>query len=489
MNKLRTCALLMLSASFGSLCAQTQNDTFDSFRKEMYSNYNNFRKRVFDDYADYLDKVWKEYNMFKGEVRDVNPKPITPEVYKPVEETPVVIPVEEPETEPEQQPVPTPAKPQTPPEPVTPPAVYPALQNVNIDFYGMKVSLPDVGMMSGINGTGESAAAIWRQIKKCDTDKVVQALRGTAASYGLNDWFTFQLVRGYADAVAASGRNIDRVTIQHYLLNSMGYDVRLARTDRQYVLLVPIRQQVYVVNYIVFGDSKYYLYCDEKDNISGDSYNRIQTCDIPNDVDCGRSISLQFTTPVMISSGNSVVRTITDGKLSATAAVDKQLMEMVRHYPQTDIPVYAKSDLQPELKSDVLEQVRPAVSGLSKREAVNALLHFVQYSFKYATDGEQHGYEKPYFFEENFYYAKNDCEDRAVFFAYLVRNLLGLEVHLIHYPEHECTAVCFPDNSVTGDGYTYSGKRFVICDPTFIGASAGNCMPRYKSVKPEIELW
>jgi hypothetical protein len=164
-------------------------------------------------------------------------------------------------------------------------------------------------------------------------------------------------------------------------------------------------------------------------------------------------------------------------------------MEMLRHYPQTDIPVYAVSDVMPVLRDDVLSQIEPTIKDMSLKAAANKLLHFVQYSFKYATDDEQHGYEKPYFFEENFYYDKNDCEDRAVFFAYLVRRLLNLDVHLIHYPEHECTAVCFPDDSVSGDGYMYEGKRFVICDPTFIGALIGNCMPRYKSTTPKVELW
>jgi hypothetical protein len=146
------------------------------------------------------------------------------------------------------------------------------------------------------------------------------------------------------------------------------------------------------------------------------------------------------------------------------------------------------SNLCPSLRKSVLEQLKPHITGMSTAAAANRLLHFVQYAFAYATDGEQHGYEKAYFFEENFFYPKNDCEDRAIFYAYLVHNLLGLDVHLIQFPGHECTAVNFNEN-VEGTGYLYDGKPFVICDPTYIGASIGQCMPDYRNTKPKVEQW
>lgn len=143
----------------------------------------------------------------------------------------------------------------------------------------------------------------------------------------------------------------------------------------------------------------------------------------------------------------------------------------------------------PPFHKKILEQIKPQIHGMSQKQAANALLHFVQYAFDYATDGEQHGYEKAYFIEENFYYPKNDCEDRAIFYAFLVHNLLGLDVHLIQYPGHECTAVNFTDQSIMGDGYIYNNKVYTICDPTYIGASVGQCMPAYINTTPKIELW
>lgn len=154
-----------------------------------------------------------------------------------------------------------------------------------------------------------------------------------------------------------------------------------------------------------------------------------------------------------------------------------------------DIPFYAMSTIDSNFHQSLLAQVNEQIRGCSEKEAVARILHFVQYAFDYATDREQHGYEKPYFIEENFYYPKNDCEDRAILFAFLVHNLLGLDVHLVQYPGHECTAVNFSTTQMNGDGYMYKGKAFYICDPTFIGASIGQCMPGYRNVKPTVELW
>ena len=154
-----------------------------------------------------------------------------------------------------------------------------------------------------------------------------------------------------------------------------------------------------------------------------------------------------------------------------------------------DVPCYAQSCISPKFHERLLSQMGAQLQGLSEQEVVSRLLHFVQHAFAYATDGEQHGYEKPYFIEENFYYPKNDCEDRAILFAFLVHNLLNLDVHLVHYPGHECTAVSFSSPLANGDGYRYNGATYYICDPTFIGASIGQCMPSYITTKPVIEEW
>lgn len=81
-----------------------------------------------------------------------------------------------------------------------------------------------------------------------------------------------------------------------------------------------------------------------------------------------------------------------------------------------------------------------------------SLLQFVQSGFSYATDDAFHGFEKPYFLEENLFYPKNDCEDRAIFYTYLLWNALGVENQLL----------CFPDMRV----HRYFTRRHKGGEPT-----------------------
>lgn len=68
------------------------------------------------------------------------------------------------------------------------------------------------------------------------------------------------------------------------------------------------------------------------------------------------------------------------------------------------------------------------------------------------------------------------CEDRALLFTRIVRDLLGLKCILIYYPGHLASAVCF-NQQVTGDYILLNGSKFVVCDPTYIGAPVGLTMP------------
>ena len=470
--------ILLLCSS--SMMAQNTNSDYQAFRKGVLDNYGSFRKTVLENYAKYLQGVWDEYEQFKGIKRDHEPKPsIVPKAdVKPQDVTPIQ---SAPEVKPTVQPVPT-----DNPIPVKPIAPC-TLPNMSFPFYGMKLStvLCHAQTIDGIEH--QAIAKAWDAYRQDRVMKdVLLSLQSLAMAYDLNDWFIFELVRNYTEALCKNHES--KTVLQHFLLVNMGYDVRLASCGNQLLLLVPFSQQVYERSYLVIDGKKYYVFDDH-------STSKIQnvgvyTCRLPNETDKGRNIDLT------IRGGNIGIKTgvahrfsMSDGKISLQGFVDEGTMEAIRRYPQMDIPFYAMSTIDSNFHQSLLAQVNEQIRGCSEKEAVARILHFVQYAFDYATDREQHGYEKPYFIEENFYYPKNDCEDRAILFAFLVHNLLGLDVHLVQYPGHECTAVNFSTTQMNGDGYMYKGKAFYICDPTFIGASIGQCMPGYRNVKPTVELW
>lgn len=472
--------ILLLYSS--SMMAQNINSDYHAFRKGVLGSYDSFRKTVLEEYAKYLQGVWDEYEQFRGIKRDKEPKPsiapkadIKPQEVSPVMSLPAVKPTVQPTTAPTDNPIPV--------KPITPST----LPNMSFPFYGMKLSTILCHVQTIVGIEHQAIAKVWNAYQQDRVMKdVIRSLQSLAMAYGLNDWFTFELVRNYTEASCKNPES--KTVLQHFLLVNMGYDVRLASCGNQLLLLVPFNQQVYERSYLVIDCKKYYAFYDDSTNKAQKA--GVYTCRLPNETDKGRNIDLT------IRGGNIGIKTgvahrfsMSDGKISLQGSVDEGTMEAIRRYPQMDIPFYAMSTIDSNFHQSLLTQVKEQIQGCSEKESVYRILHFVQYAFDYATDREQHGYEKPYFIEENFYYSKNDCEDRAILFAFLVHNLLELDVHLVQYPGHECTAVNFSTSQMNGDGYMYRGKAFYICDPTFIGASIGQCMPDYRNVKPTVELW
>lgn len=81
------------------------------------------------------------------------------------------------------------------------------------------------------------------------------------------------------------------------------------------------------------------------------------------------------------------------------------------------------------------------------------------------------------------------CTRRHRGYAYsrLVRDLLGLRTLLVFYPVHLAMAVAF-NEKVDGDYIVCQGQRFVVCDPTYIGAPVGATMTDMDNAKATVVL-
>ena len=138
--------------------------------------------------------------------------------------------------------------------------------------------------------------------------------------------------------------------------------------------------------------------------------------------------------------------------------------------------MYADTPLDEKTKQQLYPALRQAIRGVPELQAVSLLLNWVQTAFEYEYDDKVWGGDRAFFPAESLYYPYCDCEDRSILFSRLVRDLLGLEVVLLYYPGHLASAVCL-NQPVHGDFLTVCGKRYVVCDPTYIGAPVGATMP------------
>ncbi|MCH5230052.1 MAG: hypothetical protein J1F12_08705 [Muribaculaceae bacterium] len=424
---------------------------------------------------------------------EVKPEP-KPEV-KP-EPKPEVKPEPKPEVKPEPKPEVKPEpKPEVKPEPkpeVKPGKIptFPIVGKNNFEFafYGIPMILEDFSYDISANLTQPSDFANqWKELETAQVgEKLLPCIKKEIKEKGLNDYLTYKYLEAYVNSKFPKSSESSRMALVHYLLVHLGYDARIAVTTKgSPLLLIPFQQTVYGRSYLSLQNQKYYLFPPEGKDVSTIFSEKVMTCQLPTGVDTGKKLDLvlgELRIPQKPKHFD-----LEYGPLHLNGEMNENLIPILYKYPQMPIEAYAKSNLQPELRKNLVAQVKSQLGGLEGDEDVEALLHFTQNAFEYATDDNYHGFEKPYFLEETLYYPKNDCEDRAIFYTYFLYNALDREAQLVSFPGHEAATVTLK-NPRGGISYQSNGKTFYISDPTYIGASTGMVMPSYLNVTPEVDF-
>lgn len=488
-------ALLLLSLFPALLPAQSTKESYQEFRKGLHSNYRDFRGRILSQYADFLNGVWHPYEPMDMPQKYSEPKPEMPPVKKPDTPAPPKVEIPAPPRVLPQIPVvktPAPVPPKEP-APTTPPSKEPASaapvasgMSETIPFYGMEIEIPkvDFRILNTVNSSKDTPAQ-WKALEAGDARKAASAIKSKAEELGLNGYLTYLLTSEYVGHKFPSANDAARVCTIHYLLANMGYDVRLALTDKGMpLILLPFAQKVYGSVYLTIDGKVYTAFPPEGSDIKTALEGSIYTCQLPKMENLGADMDLKLNglrlpyKPYDFS--------ISSSGLTLKGTTNANLFPLLYRYPQMPTQDFASSVLDPELRKSLVEQVKTQLKGKNEAQAINTLLHWFHEALPYATDEQRHGFEKPYFMEELFYYDKCDCEDRAIAFTWLLWNALGVENHLLAYPMHESAAVRL-DSQTDGYSYSYDGSTFWSADPTYIGSSVGDVMPQFNTTAPKID--
>ena len=443
---------------------------YDAARSKAEADYAAFRKKANADYAEAVQRAWQQMGVQPAVPKPAEPKPPQPAKPDPAK-TPTTKPLPQAETVPPpvvKPAVPTPAIPAAVPEaPTMQFEMYGAACSVHTDISGLRFSLPSVDE--------QSVAAAWQQLSQERYNGLLHDCLAERDALGLADWGYLQLLGNMSERLLGKGSN-EAVLLQMYLLAQSGYRVRMARVDTRLVLLMPFNRTVYGYSYLTSDGINHYLITREK-------IKSVEVCSVafPRE----QVANILMSRMPDLGDGKRRSRTVQAerfGTMKATVSVDERLMDFLRDYPLSDAwDYYALAGLSDSVKSTLYPALRSQLAGMSNKKAALMLLDFVQTGFDYATDQDQFGYERPLFGDESFFYPKNDCEDRSILYCILVRDLLGLDVVLVNWPGHIATAVAFPE-AVEGDYFTIDGRRYTICDPTYIGANVGMTMPQFQGV-------
>ena len=524
--------ILLITAFFTPASATSPDNDFSSFMKESLSDFNSFIDQANKDFISFMRNPWKKYDSEKPVEKRSKPEPVKQPVYEPSEEPkekskptelsieeildlttrqseekpsanvsggksvdvdmPEFIPIisDKPKQTPEikQEPVVKPEidKPvKNPPVPTSPAkkpeenqgGVYsPEEGREKVTYAGVNYYLPS-GVKNKLRLKSLSENHIADAYEACfnsDYKELIADLKKIKQNDLKNEWALQMVVKKFANSVASGN---EAVVLRQFILNQMGYKARIAKVNNsKLTLFVSPDTELYGCIYVDLNGTKFYD-VDAKEPYS------FYMCrkDSP---DARRKIGMGVDNlPRTGSASSSAVHSVPG--IQVNTIVSKDLMDFYNDMPQCDYKVYVNAPISSTVKEQILTPLRKAIQGKDEQTAAGILLDFCQNGFQYATDDQQFGYEKPFFIEETFYYPKCDCEDRSILYMYLVKELLGLDVVLLEYPGHIATAVNFKTN-VPGDYVTVSGKKYTVCDPTYINASVGMAMPMFKNVSAKV---
>ena len=161
--------------------------------------------------------------------------------------------------------------------------------------------------------------------------------------------------------------------------------------------------------------------------------------------------------------------------------------------------MYANTPLEKGITAQLYPKMKEKLEGMTPLEKVQQLDWWVQGTvdikrenpnqgcFLYAFDDDVWGGDRAFFGEETFFYPYCDCEDRSILLSHLVRDLVDLDVVLVYYPGHLAMAVNFPED-IPGDHIMLDGRKFTVCDPTYVGSEVGETMPTMKDKSTTVIL-
>ncbi len=354
-------------------------------------------------------------------------------------------------------------------------------KDINFDFYGSQLGFYIPKTIKGANfypQNQKGIASFFDTAASSEYKALISDITKVSNDMNLNGWGVYLLVLKVSDEMFKDQDNSKLMS--WFIFNKMGYAVKVGLANKHIVLMHYSKKIIYSTPNYSFGKKKYYVVANYSKGSVGRLFSYRQ--DYPGST---KPLDLSLETlPNFAQDMKS--KTLEFKQFGNTYTVpfeyNKNLIDFMATYPQADYSTFFNAPLSDKTYSDIASGLKKYVDGKKASDAMNFVLNFVQKSFKYERDNQQFGREKVMFAEETLYFDKSDCEDRAVLFSYLMKELFHVPVVGVKYKDHMATALYVP---MEGDKVINKAKKYVIADPTYINANIGMSMPQYKSIVPQ----
>lgn len=304
----------------------------------------------------------------------------------------------------------------------------------------------------------------------------------------LSDWGYYEMLGSLVDSFYGKNSN-EGTLVMAFLYMQSGYKMRLGQDGTTLYMLVSSKHNIFEKPFFTLDGENYFI-------LRGPKATRMSICKakFPKE----SSLSLVIPYRQELDESLTQERVITSKRYPAFSfrvKLNKNLIDFYNTYPSSTVnnevttrwAMYANAPMDKAVLNTLYPQIKEKIKGMSNLEAMEHLLNWVQTGFVYEYDDKVWGGDRAFFGEETLYYPYCDCEDRSILLSHLVRDLLGLDTVLIYYPGHLAMAVDLQEAS-DGDYVQLDGRRYVVCDPTYIGARVGKTMPKMDNSQAKLIL-
>lgn len=453
--------------------------TFENFKRSQAQTFQQYKDDRDNSFNRYLKQQWRAYNVLRGKPRYEKPKPtvipatkqtkiksVGPKVSIKVENIKYV----EPKIIQKEVKVTKQTKP-----------LQSSKKDINFNFYGTKLGFNIPNGIQKANFYPQNQKGItnfFSSAASSDYDELISGIEKISKDMNLNDWGTYLLVLDISNRMFRNSDNSK--LLSWFIFNKLGYAVKVGLASKHIILMHYSKKVIYSTPNYSFNNKKFYVLSHYAKGSVGRLLSYKQ--DYPGST---KPLDLSLNTLPFLES-NMKSKTLSFSEYGKTYKIpftyNQNLIDFMKTYPQADYETFFNAPVDSRTYKSIATALKKYIDGKQASDAMNFILHFVQKSFKYSKDNAQFHREKVMFAQETLYFNKSDCEDRAVLFSYLIKELFGISVIGVHYKGHMATALYVP---MKGDYVKAGSRKFVVADPTYINSNIGQSMPQYRNKIPK----
>ena len=455
------------------------NKEFEAFRKSADNDFNRFKSQNDSAFLIFLEQTWKEFEVFRhtqAERRKPKEQPIINEKTDSTQKELEYIVTLQPNANSKKE-----QMGDSELKELKPVSYQSRIISKSIDIFGTSEEIyyyPD--KLPNLEIVNEkSIAEFYRNLASNNSIWIYNIIlfEKIKQTYHFNNWGYYMVLKKAAESIF--NQKNEQTLFIWYILIKTGFQVKVGFDNNTLYLLLPSQQELYNIKYLSENGLQFYLFQSENSQPGQlKTYQGFYK-------DSAKIFSFTLTELPRINDVKTESRDLNYNQKNINLLFNKGIMDFLNTYPQCPLNIYFGLPISLS-NINILDQLfDPMFQGKTNREKVDILLSFIQNAIAYQTDQEQFGKERYMFAEECLYFPYSDCEDRSALLGQLVKHFTGLPSIGLEFPDHVTLAVNFPGEE-RGTYILYEGKRYFICDPTYINSKSGMLPINLKDEKPNV---